>query len=63
MSEFVVAGLLISPFVKYALIALALFLPLRGVLGLIGFRRWVWHPLLAEAGLYLCLLAVLNIYA
>jgi hypothetical protein len=61
MSEFVVAGLLISPFVKYALIAMVLFVPIRLVLARVGFQRWVWHPLLAEAGLYICLLAVINI--
>ena len=61
MTEFVVAGLLISPFVKYALIALLVFLPLRIVLVRLGIQRWTWHPLLAEAGLYICLIAVLNL--
>jgi hypothetical protein len=62
MSEFIVAGLLISPFVKYALVTLVIFLPIRLALARVGFQRWVWHPLLAEAGLYVCLLAVLNIF-
>jgi len=61
MREFVVAGLLITPFVKFALIALLLFMPIRIVLVRVGFHRWVWHPLLAEAGLYVCLLAVLHL--
>ena len=61
MREFVVAGLLISPFVKYALISLAVFLPLRWVLVRLRFDRWFWHPLLAEAAIYLCILATLNL--
>lgn len=63
MSEFVVAGLLISPFVKFALLALALFVPIHLLLVRVGIQHWAWHPLLAEAGLYLCLLAALNIFA
>ena len=61
MTEFVVAGLLISPFVKYALIAALAFVPLRFVLVRLRFERWFWHPVLAEASLYLCLLAALNL--
>ena len=61
MREFIVAGLLISPFVRYALLAAVLFLPLRLILVHVGFHKWVWHPLLAEAALYICVLALLNI--
>lgn len=63
MSELVVAGLLIAPFVKYALIALLLFVPIHLMLARLGIQHWAWHPLLAEAGLYICLVAVLNIFA
>ncbi len=62
MTEFVVAGLLITPFVKYALITLIIFLPLRMLLSRLSIQRWAWHPLLAEAGLYICILAALNIF-
>ena len=61
MREFVVAGLLISPFVKYALIAGVLFVPIRLILVHVNFQKWVWHPLLAEASIYICILATLNI--
>ena len=61
MREFVVAGLLISPFVKYALIAGLLFVPVRLVLIHLEFQKWFWHPLLAEAAVYLCILAAINI--
>ena len=61
MKEFVVAGLLVSPFVRYALLAGLLFLPIRLVLVRLRFDRWFWHPPLAEAAIYLCLLAALNV--
>ena len=61
MKEFVVAGLLVSPFVKYALLALAVFIPLRFILLALSFQKWFWHPLLAEAAIYICILATLNI--
>ncbi len=61
MMEFVVAGLLISPFVKYALIAGLVFVPVRLILVVLNFEKWFWHPLLAEAAVYVCILATLNI--
>lgn len=61
MREFVIGGLLISPFVKYALIGAVLFVPIRLILVLLDFHKWFWHPLLAEASVYLCLVAALNI--
>jgi protein AaeX len=60
MREFVVGGLLISPFVKYALLAGLLFIPLRLVLVHLDVHKWFWHPMLAESALYLCLLALIN---
>jgi hypothetical protein len=60
MKEFVVGGLLISPFVKYALLAGLAFLPIRFVMVRLAFHKWFWHPLLAEASIYICLLAGLN---
>ena len=61
MKEFVVAGLLISPFVKYALIAALIFIPIRFVLVITRLHRCFWHPLLAEAAIYICVVATLNI--
>jgi hypothetical protein len=48
VKEFVFAALLISPLVKYALIAALVFIPIRSVwfsLSL-GFKNAFWHPLL-----------------
>ncbi len=61
MSEFVVDGLLITPFVRYALLAAVLMLILRWWLVRLRFYRWFWHPLLAEAATYICLVACLNL--
>ena len=62
MKEFVVAGLLISPFVKFALITGVLFVPVRLILVHLSFQKWFWHPLLAEAAIYTCILAALNLF-
>lgn len=61
MKEFVFAGLLISPLVRYALIAALIFIPVRFVLVATRLHRWFWHPLLAEAAIYICVVATLNI--
>lgn len=61
MSEFVVDGLLITPFVRYALVAAVLMLILRWWLVRLRFYRWLWYPLLAEAAAYICLVAFLNL--
>ena len=61
MREFVVAGLLVAPFVKYALIEALVFVPARLILVVLKFEKWFWHPLLAEAAIYVCILATLNI--
>ena len=62
MKEFVVAGLLISPFVRFGIIAGLLFIPVRLVLVHLHFQKWFWHPLLAEVAVYLCILATINIF-
>ena len=62
MKEFVVAGLLISPLVRYALLAGVLLFVVRWLLVRLRFHRWFWHPLLAEAAIYVCLLGALNLF-
>jgi hypothetical protein len=62
MKEFVVGGLLITPFVRYALLAAALMIVVRWVLVRLRFHRWFWHPLLAEAAIYVCLIGILNLF-
>lgn len=57
-----IGGVLISPFVGYALAALAILIGLRWVFARIHFSRYVANPPLAEAGLYLCILALLIVF-
>jgi hypothetical protein len=57
--ELTLDGVLVSPFVAYAAGALLLLVALRPLLRLIRFERVFANPPLAEAGIYLCLLALL----
>ncbi|MGY2052660.1 DUF1656 domain-containing protein [Methylobacterium sp. JK268] len=57
--DLALGGVLVAPFVAYAAGALLLLLGLRPILRLIRFERVFANPPLAEAGLYLCLLALL----
>ncbi|WP_232630465.1 DUF1656 domain-containing protein [Methylobacterium sp. Leaf118] len=52
-------GVLVSRFVFDALIAFAILLALRVVFRRIRFARFVANPPLAEAGLYVCVLALI----
>ncbi|AWN53414.1 DUF1656 domain-containing protein [Methylobacterium sp. 17Sr1-1] len=57
--ELTIGGVLVSPFVVYAGAALAILLGLRPLLRLMRFERVFANPPLAEAGLYVCILALL----
>jgi hypothetical protein len=61
MRDLVVAGLLISPFVKFLLLGGLIFVPVRATLVHLNLHKWVWHPILAEASIYICIVAALNI--
>ena len=60
-SELMVGGVLLAPFVSYAVAALAMFLVLRPVLHLIGFARLFSHPSIAELSLYVTILGLLTV--
>lgn len=57
--ELVVGGVLMSPFVAHAALALVLFLLMRPVLARIGFERLFSAPPLALLSLYVVILALL----
>jgi hypothetical protein len=59
--ELMVGGVLLSPFVRYALAALTIFLVLRPVLHLIGFPRLFSHPPIAELSLYVTIFGLLTV--
>ena len=60
-SELVVGGVLLAPFVTYAVAALVMFLILRPILHLIGFARLFSHPSIAELSLYVTILGLLTV--
>lgn len=55
--DLALGGVLVSPFVAYALGAFAILLLLRVLFRRIRFSRYVANPPLAEAALYVCVLA------
>jgi hypothetical protein len=57
----VIDGVLMAPFVTYALAALAVFLGLRPVLHRIGFASLFSHPSVAELSLYVTILGILTV--
>ena len=59
--ELTVGGVLLAPFVRYAVAALAIFLALRPVLHLIGFPKLFSHPPIAELSLYVTILGLLTV--
>ncbi|MBP1179185.1 DUF1656 domain-containing protein [Methylobacterium sp. PvR107] len=54
-----IGGVLISSFVAYALAAFVILLLLRWFFARIRFSRYVANSPLAEAGIYVCVLALL----
>jgi hypothetical protein len=59
--ELMVGSVLLSPFVRYAVAALTIFLVLRPVLHLIGFPRLFSHPPIADLSLYVTILGLLTV--
>jgi hypothetical protein len=60
--ELVVGGVLLAPFVTYAVAALAMFLVLRPILRLSGFARLFSHPSIAELSVYVTVLGLLTVF-
>jgi hypothetical protein len=60
-SELVVGGVLLAPFVTYAVAALVVILILRPILHLTGFAKLFSHPSIAELSLYVTILGLLTI--
>lgn len=57
-----IGGVLISSFVAYALGAFLILLVLRRLFARIRFSRYVANAPLAEAGIYVCVLALLIVF-
>ncbi len=52
-------GILVAPFVRYLFLALVILIIVRFVVGRLGLRSMFANPPLAEAALYICILASL----
>ena len=52
-------GILVAPFVRYLFLALVILIVIRFAFGRFGLRSMFANPPLAEAALYVCILASL----
>ncbi|MBC9251601.1 transporter [Pseudomonas alcaligenes] len=59
LREWAWGGVLLSPLLIYALVALLLTGVLRLGLQRVGVARWIWHEALFDVALYICVLAAL----
>jgi hypothetical protein len=59
--ELVIGGVLVSPIVSYAAMALLLFLLLRPLLHFVGFSQLFSNPPVAELSLYISIFGLLTL--
>ncbi len=52
-------GIYFAPVIVYLLVATLLYLPLRLLLLRLRLYRWTWHPPLAGAAIYICIVGAL----
>lgn len=57
LREWALGGVLLSPLLLYALLALLLTGAVRLALQRVGAARWIWHEALFDCALYVCVLA------
>jgi hypothetical protein len=57
--ELVIGGVLVAPFISYAVAALFVILIIRPILHLVGFSGMFSHPSIAELSLYVTVLGLL----
>lgn len=58
-SELIIGGILIAPFVAYAVAALAIIIVIRPILHTVGFVKLFSHPSIAELSLYAIIVGLL----
>lgn len=56
LREWALGGVLLSPFLIYVLMALALTAVLRLLVQATPLGRWIWHEALFDAALFVCVL-------
>lgn len=57
LREWALGGVLLSPFLIYVLIALAVTAVLRMVVQATPLGRWIWHEALFDTALFVCVLS------
>lgn len=62
LREWALGGVLLSPFLIYVLLALALTGLLRLALRLTPLHRWIWHEALFDCALFVCVLTLVTLY-
>lgn len=63
MREIDVYGLLVSPLLACAAMALLLTLALRWLLNRFGLERWIWHSTLFDLALFVIVLGLITLAA
>ncbi|PWB32819.1 transporter [Pseudomonas sp. SDI] len=61
LREWALGGVLLSPFLLYALLALLLTGALRLLLRLTPIGRWIWHEALFDCALFVCILTLVTL--
>jgi hypothetical protein len=61
--ELVVGGVLLAPFITYAVVSLVIVLVLRPILHVIRFYKMFSHPSIAALSLYVVILGLLTVLA
>lgn len=60
LREWALGGVLLSPFLIYAVLALLLTFVVRLLLRFTPVGRWVWHEALFDTALFVCILALVT---
>jgi hypothetical protein len=60
-SDLVIGDVFVAPFIKYAVMTLAIFLALRPILHLFRFEKLFSHTAIAELSIYVMILGLLTI--
>ncbi|WP_342624474.1 DUF1656 domain-containing protein [Pseudomonas alkylphenolica] len=61
LREWALGGVLLSPFLIYVVLALALTAAVRLLLRLTPLGRWVWHEALFDCALFICVLTLVTL--
>jgi hypothetical protein len=61
LREWALGGVLLSPFLIYVLLALALTGAVRLLLRLTPLGRWIWHEALFDCALFICVLTLVTL--